>query len=136
LFKMGKPLTDLLTAYLYKNGYLSLPNLGHFKIVGEEDLSQPEKIDFNKIPNDFIKFEYDPKEDTDMELIKYIMAHTRKMQSLATADLMSFTDQAFQMLNILQPVDFAGIGKIIKDSKGKVEYTTGMYLPEVLDDYN
>ncbi len=131
---MPKSLTDLLVVYLYENKYLSLPKLGQFEVSDEEDLSQPEQVSFTRIPNQTIQFNYNPEEETDTELIKYITAHTRKMQSLALSDLFTFAEQALQMLNVLQPVSFPGIGTIQKDAKGKVNFSPGIYRPELLQE--
>src|SRR5699024_5326228 len=73
-------------------------------------------------------------EETDTKLIKYITAHTRKMQSLALADLFTFAEQAVQMLNVMQPVSFPGIGTMQKDAKGNVDFSPGIYRPELMED--
>jgi len=131
---MKKSLADLLTIYLYEKRYLSLPKLGRFVVSDEEDLSKPESIEFTRIPKGLIQFNYNSEEDTDTELIRYITDHTRKMQSLALADLFTFTDQARQMLNLLQPVSFPGIGTVGKESDNEISFEPGIYRPELLSD--
>lgn len=129
-------MTDLLAIYLYNNKYLSLPKLGRFDVSEDADLSQPEMVEFNRIPKDVISFTPNISEETDTELVRYITKHTRKMQSLAVADLFTLTDQARQMLNIFQPVSIAGIGTLNKSIKGQIEFTPGGYLPQLLKKYN
>ena len=130
----GHTLTDLLAIYLYKHKYLSLPKLGRFDVSEQVDLSQPEGVDFSRIPKDVITFTANPAETTDTKLVRYITDRTRKMQSLAVADLFTLTDQARQMLNIRQPVSFAGIGTL-DNGKGVIAFTPGTYRPELLQGY-
>lgn len=132
----GNTLTDLLTLYLYDNKYLSLPKLGRFDVSDEVDLSEPERVEFNRIPKEAIRFTANAQEETDTKLVRYITDHTRKMQSLAVADLFTLTDQASQMLNIFQPVSFAGIGTLNKNAKGEIHFTPGAYRSELHKKYS
>lgn len=131
----GSTLADLLTVYLYKNKYLSLPKLGRFDVSEDLDLSQPEMVEFSRIPKDGITFTSNTGEETDTRLVRYITEHTRKMHSLAVADLFTLTDQARQMLNIFQPVSFSGIGTLSKSIKGGIVFTPGAYKAELFEKY-
>lgn len=132
----GYSLTDLLTIYLYKNKYLSLPNLGRFELSEAVDLSHPEENSFSRIPKDVLSFSPNPAEETDTELVKYITNHSRKMKSLAVADLFTLTDQAREVLNVYQPVSFDGIGTLNKNPKGEIEFTPGVYRSELLKHFD
>lgn len=132
----GYSLTDLLTIYLYQNKYLSLPDLGRFEVSDNVDLAHPGENSFSRIPKEAISFSFNPAEGTDTELVKYITSHSRKMKSLAVADLFTLSDQAREVLNVFQPVSFDGIGTLNKNPKGQIEFTPGVYRAELLRNFD
>lgn len=83
-----------------------------------------------------IKFEYSPSSEQDTALIAYISEETGKMKSLAAADLDSHLELARQFLNIGKPFTFEGIGTLIKNKIGRIEFTAGPQLNEKVKDLN
>lgn len=127
-------LTALLTAFFYQHGYLSLPELGSFQVGEGVDLPLDEPKKHQDARNN-IRFVKNLKEEVDQELIKFIIERTRKMKSLATADLLTFSDQAKEMLNIGQPVSFEGIGTIKQTLRGGYEFTPGVYKANLISGF-
>jgi len=70
----------------------------------------------------------------DDALITYIKEHTGKMKSLAAADLDFYLTTGRQLLNIGKPFFMEGIGTLLKNKEGKLDFTPGDYLVTKLDE--
>jgi len=70
----------------------------------------------------------------DDALIQFIKDHTGKMKPLAAADLDFFLTTGKQLLNIGKPFYLEGIGTLMKNSQGKLDYTPGEYSTVKLED--
>ena len=64
----------------------------------------------------------------DDALITYIKEHTGKMKSLAAADLDFYLTTGRQLLNIGKPFYIEGVGTLLKNKEGKLDFSPGDYL--------
>jgi hypothetical protein len=70
----------------------------------------------------------------DDALITYIKEHTGKMKSLAAADLDFYLTTGRQLLNIGKAFHLEGIGTLLKNNDGKLNFTPGDYLVAKVED--
>jgi len=70
----------------------------------------------------------------DDALVLFIKEHTGKMKPLAAADLDFFLTTGKQLLNIGKPFYLEGIGTLIKNNSGKLDFTPGEYMTLKLED--
>jgi hypothetical protein len=90
------------------------------------DFVMPKDTDKDvEIPEHAIIFEYDPRATADDELINYIVQQSHKMKSLAAADLESYLVLGKQFLNIGKPFPIEGMGMLLKNQQGELEFTRG-----------
>jgi hypothetical protein len=70
----------------------------------------------------------------DDALILFIKEHTGKMKSLAASDLDFYLTTGRQLLNIGKPFYIDGVGTLLKNKEGKLDFTPGDYLVAKLED--
>lgn len=70
----------------------------------------------------------------DEALVLFIKEHTGKMKSLASADLDFYLTTGRQLLNIGKPFHLDGIGTLLKNKEGRLDFTPGEYVVSRLDD--
>lgn len=112
---------QLLVQHFYNHKQITLQGMGTFTLA--PDFVLPENDKEAEIPDNAISFEYDPRAGADDELISYIVQQTRKMRSLAAADLDSYLVLGKQFLNIGKPFRIEGLGMLIKNQQGQLEFT-------------
>ena len=71
----------------------------------------------------------------DDALVTYIKEHTGKMKSLAAADLDFYLTTGRQLLNIGKPFYLDGIGTLLKNKEGHLDFTPGDYLVARLEEH-
>ncbi len=81
---------------------------------------------------------YQPKNITtaDDEFINFIRTETGKIKPLAESDLDSFLSDGKILLNIGKPFHIEGIGSIMKNKAGQLEFTPGEPVLMRLESYN
>ncbi|MGJ7030344.1 hypothetical protein [Niabella hirudinis] len=104
-------LSSLLAQYLLAHKQLSLPGLGIFYA---EDNGNPEYP--------AIRFEQQPVDGFDEQVVEFISSETGKMKVLAISDLNSQLDDAVRFLNTGKPYLFAGIGTLLKKANGSYDF--------------
>lgn len=115
---------QLLVQHFYNNREVTLQGMGTFTLSG--DFVMPKENDKDaEIPENAISFQYNDKAVADDALIDYIVQQTRKMKSLATADLDSYLVLGKQFLNIGKPFKIEGVGMLVKSQQGDLEFTKG-----------
>ena len=70
----------------------------------------------------------------DEAFVLFIKEHTGKMKSLASADLDFYLTTGRQLLNIGKPFHLEGIGTLLKNKDGRLDFTPGEYVVSRLDD--
>ncbi len=72
--------------------------------------------------------------EPDDALVTFIKEHTGKMKSLAAADLDFFLTTGKQLLNIGKPFYLEGIGTLLKNKEGRLDFTPGEYVVSRLEE--
>lgn len=126
-------LPQLLSQYLYQTKKLDLPGLGSFTLDAGAVIPQ-ESDRVGQIPASGISFKNANIQVPDDALINFIKEYTGKMKSLASADLDFFLTTGRQLLNIGKPFYLEGIGTLIKNKEGRLDFTPGEYVVARLDE--
>lgn len=111
-------LAALLADYLYQQKKLDLAGIGTFLI----DPSARKSLDAQH-PSEGISFQHNASVKDDDSLIGFISAETGKMKTLASSDLASYIELGLQFLNIGKPLQIEGIGTLVKNKNGNLEFT-------------
>ena len=111
-------LAALLAEYLYQQKRLDLAGIGTFSI----DSSARTNSD-SQHPSEGISFQHNASVKDDDNLIVFIAAETGKMKTLAFSDLQSYVELGLQFLNIGKPLQIEGIGTLVKNKNGNLEFT-------------
>jgi len=115
---------QLLVQHFYNHRQVTLQGMGTFTL--SPDFVLPKENDKDaEIPENAISFQYNARATQDDELISYIVQQTRKMKSLAAADLDSYLVLGKQFLNIGKPFKIEGMGMLVKNQQGELEFTKG-----------
>jgi hypothetical protein len=125
-------LAILVPQYFYQHRKISLPGIGTFSL--DDKVTIPEGDDKNI--RDFqqhIQFKEANIPKADDALIEFIRAHTGKIRPLAESDLESYVADGKLMLNIGKPFHIEGIGTLIKNRNGVLEFTAGLPTTERLE---
>ncbi len=119
---------DHLATFLYENKSLRLEGMGTFILDGKVSVStQSDKEVF--YPIEGLSFDYNPKSDTDDNLIFFLVKRLGKIQPLVRSDLESYLSNIKQFINIGKPYTIEGIGTLSKTNNGAYEFTPGNFLP-------
>ena len=116
-------LAPLLAQYLYDQKKLELAGIGTFSL----DPSARKNIDAQHL-SEGISFQYNNPAGEDDDLISYISSETGKMKPLASSDLNSYIELAREFLNIGKPFQIEGIGTLVKNKSGELEFTADHLL--------
>ncbi len=116
-------LAPLLAQYLYDQKKLELAGIGTFFL----DPTARTNIDTQHL-TEGISFEFNNPSQEDVALISYISTETGKMKALASSDLNSYLELAKQFLNIGKPFQIEGIGTLVKNKNGELEFTADHVL--------
>lgn len=121
-----------MSQYLYQAKKLDLPGLGSFTLDPAAII--PEEADKDlKATAIGISFKNTSIHGPDDALIRFIKEHTGKMTPLAAADLDFFLTTGKQLLNIGKPFYLEGIGTLIMNKAGKLDFTPGEYSTAKLE---
>jgi hypothetical protein len=126
-------LPQLLSQFLYQTKKLDLPGIGSFTLDATAVIPQ-ESDRMGQVPASGIQFKNANIPTPDDVLINFIKEHTGKMKSLAAADLDFFLTTGRQLLNIGKPFYLEGIGTLLKNKEGRLDFTPGDYLVPKLED--
>lgn len=123
----GLKLPQLLSQYLYQTRKLDLQGIGIFTL--DADVVIPQESDrVGQVAATGIHFRNAAIPAADDSLINFIKEHTGKMKSLAAADLDFYLTTGRQLLNIGKPFYLEGIGTLIKNKEGHLDFAAGDYL--------
>ena len=106
---------------------MSLQGIGTFSL----DTPLPEVTDTDKpvvIPANAVSFQYNPKVGEEESIVDFIVAHTKKIKPLASADLDSFLTLGRQFLNIGKPFTIQNLGTLEKLTSGELEFRPGQLI--------
>jgi hypothetical protein len=128
-------LPQLLSQFLYQNRKMDLPGIGSFTLDAGAVIPQ-ESDRMGQIPASGITFKNANIAVADEALILFIKEHTGKMKSLVSADLDFYLTTGRQLLNIGKMFYLEGIGTLVKNKEGKLDFTPGDYMVARIDDPN
>jgi hypothetical protein len=131
----GLKLPQLLSQYLYQTRKIDLPGIGSFTLDPAVVIPQ-ESDKVGQVPATGITFKNANIAVPDDALISFIKEHTGKMKSLAAADLDFYLTTGKQLLNIGKPFYLEGIGTLVKNKEGRLDFTPGDYLIARLEEPN
>lgn len=115
---------QLLVQHFYNTKEVTLQGMGTFTL--SPDFVMPmEKDKDAEMPDNAISFQYNSRATEDEALIHFIVQQTRKMKSLASADLDSYLMLGKQFLNIGKPFQIDGLGMLAKNQQGEYEFKQG-----------
>ena len=115
---------QLLVQHFYNSHEVTLQGMGTF--ILSPDFVMPKENDKDaEIPGNAISFQFNPRATADDALINYIVQQTRKMKSLAAADLDSYLVLGKQFLNIGKPFKIEGMGMLSKIQNGELQFSIG-----------
>lgn len=118
---------------MYQTKKLDLPGIGSFTLDATAVIPQ-ESDRMGQVPASGIQFKNANIPTPDDALVNFIKEHTGKMKSLAAADLDFFLTTGRQLLNIGKPFYLEGIGTLLKNKEGRLDFTAGDYLVPKLED--
>ncbi len=121
-----------MSQYLYQTRKLDLTGIGIFILDAEAVIPQ-ETDKVGQMPATGIQFKNVNVATPDDALINFIKEHTGKMKSLAASDLDFFLTTGRQLLNIGKPFYLEGIGTLVKNKDGRLDFTPGEYMVARID---
>ena len=124
-----------MSQYLYQTKKLDLPGIGSFTL--DADVVIPQESDrIGQMAATGIRFRNAVIPAADESLINFIKEHTGKMKSLTEADLDFYLTTGRQLLNIGKPFYLEGIGTLIKNKEGELEFTPGEYMVARMEEHS
>lgn len=119
---------DQLAAYLYEKKTLRLEGLGTFTLDSKVSVPHQQEKEIY-YPIEGLAFHYNPKSDTEEEVITFLVQKLHKIQPLIRSDLESYLANIKQFINLGKPYTIEGIGTLSKNNQGNYEFTPGNFLP-------
>jgi hypothetical protein len=126
-------LSQLLSQFLYQTRKLDLPGIGTFTLDPAAVIPE-ESERGGTSPAAGISFKNANIPSPDDALISFIKDHTGKMKPLAAADLDFYLTTGKQLLNIGKPFYLEGIGTLMQNKEGRLDFTPGEYMIARLDE--
>ena len=126
-------LPQLLSQFLYLSKKLDLPGIGSFTLDPNVVIPGDSDKDLQTIASG-ISFKNAVIREPDDALVLFIKEHTGKMKPLAAADLDFFLTTGKQLLNIGKAFYLEGIGVLMQNKEGKLDFTPGEYSKERLEE--
>ena len=126
-------LPQLLSQYLYQTKKLDLPGIGSFTLDAGAVIPQ-ESDRLGQQAATGISFKNASIPVPDDALILFLKEHTGKMKSLVASDLDFYLTTGRQLLNIGKAFYIEGVGTLLKNKGGLLDFTPGDYLVARLED--
>jgi hypothetical protein len=126
-------LPQLLSQFLYLSKKLDLPGIGSFTLDPNVVIPGDSDKDLQTIASG-ISFKNTIIREPDDALVQFIKEHTGKMKPLAAADLDFFLTTGKQLLNIGKAFYLEGIGVLMQNKEGKLDFTPGEYSKARLEE--
>ncbi|MDB5190738.1 MAG: hypothetical protein JWQ96_301 [Segetibacter sp.] len=119
---------DLLAQYLYDNKALRLQGIGTFTL--DNKVSVPYEQDKGiYYPIEGLAFTFNPKEETDEDIVLFLVKKLNKITPLVRSDLEYYLSNIRQFINLGKPYTIEGVGTLHKNNQGSYEFTPGNFLP-------
>lgn len=117
---------QILLLYVYQHKKISLNLFGTIELEGA--IPDPEIIRKEKqLPIEGLKFNFDPHVITDEAFIHFYAFEKGRIIPLSASDIEAQLLMARQIVNIGNPYEIAGLGKIVKMDNGKLTMLPGFF---------
>lgn len=117
---------QILLLYIYQHKKISLNLFGTIELEGV--VPDPEIIRKEKqIPVEGLKFTFDPNVVTDETFIHFYASEKGRIIPLSASDIEAQLLMARQIVNIGNPFEIVGLGKIVKLDNGKLAMQPGFF---------
>jgi hypothetical protein len=123
---------QIIQRYIYLNKKLSLNLFGTIELesaIPDNELLKKEK----GLAVDGLHFKHEPNVITDRAFIEFYATEKKRILPLAESDVETQLGMAKQIVNIGNPMDLPGIGKIVKQNNGTLVLMPGFYSPIPVD---
>ncbi len=122
---------QILLLYIYQHKKISLNLFGTIELEGA--IPDPEIIRKEKqMPIEGLKFTFDPNVVTDEAFLHFYASEKGRIIPLSASDIEAQLLMARQIVNIGNPYEIAGLGKIVKMDNGKLTMIPGFFtIPPV-----
>lgn len=117
---------QILLIYVYKHKKVSLQEFGTIELtelIPDAEVIKKEKT----LPIQGLEFKHLPSVETDPEFITFYAEQKGRIRPLAASDIEMYLLQAKQIVNIGNPFEIPGLGKIIKIDDGSLRMVPGYY---------
>lgn len=122
---------QILLLYVYQHKKISLNLFGTIELGGaipDAEIIRKEK----QMPIEGLKFTFDPHVVTDESFIHFYASEKGRIIPLSASDIEAQLLMARQIVNIGNPYEIAGLGKIVKMDNGKLTMLPGYFtIPPV-----
>lgn len=118
---------------MYQTRRLDLPGIGTFTLDPSAVIPEESERGGHGLAAG-ISFKNVNIQVPDDALISFIKEHTGKMKPLAAADLDFYLTTGKQLLNIGKPFYLEGIGTLMQNKEGRLDFTPGEYMIAKLDE--
>ena len=123
---------QIIQRYIYLNKKLSLNLFGTIELesaIPDNELLKKEK----GLAVDGLHFKHEPNVITDRAFIEFYASEKKRILPLAESDVETQLGMAKQIVNIGNPMDLPGLGKIVKQNNGTLVMMPGFYSPIPVD---
>lgn len=117
---------QILLIYVYQHRKVSLQEFGTIELtqlVPDAEVIKKEKA----LPIQGLEFKHQPSVQTDPEFVTFYAEQKGRIRPLASSDIDMYLLQAKQIVNIGNPFEIAGLGKILKNDDGSLRMAPGYY---------
>jgi hypothetical protein len=117
---------QILLLYIYQHKKISLNLFGTIELEGI--VPDPEVIRKEKhLAVEGLKFHFDPNVTTDEAFVHFYASEKGRIIPLSASDIDLHLSMAKQIVNIGNPFDIPGVGKIVKMDNGKLTMIPGFF---------
>lgn len=117
---------QILLLYLYTHRKVSLNLFGTIEL--DNAIPDPDTVKKERtLPVEGLKFSFDPQIATDEEFIKFYAYEKGRILSLSSSDIEAQLGMARQIVNIGNPFEITGVGKIVKMDNGNLTIIPGYF---------
>lgn len=118
---------QILLLYIYQHKKISINLFGTIEL--EQQIPDPEILKKDKnLPVEGLKFTFDPHVVTDKAFIAFYAEEKGRILPLSASDIDMQLHMARQIVNIGNPYEIPGVGKIVKQNNGHLTMVPGYYI--------
>ncbi len=117
---------QILLIYIYKHKKVNLHEFGTLEM--KDAIPEPELLKKEKsIRIEGLSLDYKPNKETDSDFVDFFADQKGRIRPLAASDIDMFLSQVKQIVNIGNPYEIPGLGKLLKMDNGIITILPGYY---------